>query len=220
MEKKAVVFDLDGTLLDTLDDLTNAVNYVLRAHSYPEISRDKVRGYLGNGARELIKKALPESVEGALFEEYLAEYVEYYGKHSRIETKPYEGVPELLRELKANGISVAVVSNKPDAAVRSLCLEYFGELVDFSVGDKEDIRRKPAADPVFYALKSIGCDRAVFVGDSEVDIETAANAGLPCISLTWGFRDRDMLEKNGATVFADDAETLRNEIIRLLGEGG
>ncbi len=218
MSKKAVVFDLDGTLLDTLDDLTGAVNYFLTKHGYPVRTKSDIRRFLGNGARELIRCSLPESVDEDVLSEYLKEYVEYYNAHSRIETKPYDGVLELLDELKGKGIATVVVSNKPDVAVKELCREYFGDLVDFALGDRDDIERKPSAAPVQYAMNAVGCDRGVFVGDSEVDILTAKNAGLPCVSLTWGFRDRDVLEESGGYCFADNAEQLKACIFELLSE--
>ena len=124
----------------------------------------------------------------------------------------------MLEDLKKRGIYTAVVSNKPDASARKLCEQYFGALIDFSVGDRSDINRKPSADPVMMALNSLGCEKAVFVGDSEVDVETAKNAGLPCVSLTWGFRDRDFLEERGAYCFATDANELENKIFELLGD--
>lgn len=217
MIKKAVVFDLDGTLLDTLCDIANAVNHLLRSHGLPERSISEIREYLGNGARYLIARSLPCQFDDETFEEYLAEYVEYYNANSSVETKPYDGVPELLGGLKARGIYTAIVSNKPDGAVRELSRRYFGDLVDFAVGDRQDIARKPSADPVMYALKALGCHEAVFVGDSEVDVQTAKNAGLTCISLTWGFRDRDQLEKSGAEIFASNADELRNAIFENLG---
>ena len=218
MSKSAVIFDLDGTLLDTLDDLADAVNYFLTTQGYPTVSRQTVRSYLGNGAADLIRRSLPERVDEETFARYVKEYTEYYAAHSAIKTKPYDGVLDILKELKKKGIVTAVVSNKPDIAVRELCRRYFGELVDFSVGDRPDINRKPSAEPVIFAMNSVGCDRAVFVGDSEVDVLTAANAGLPCISLTWGFRDRDFLEERGAIHFADDACQLEKQIFELLAE--
>ncbi len=218
MSKKAVIFDLDGTLLDTLDDLTAAVNYFLRTHGYPERTRSEIRHFLGNGAGYLIKCSLPERVDEDILSEYLREYIEYYNANSSIETKPYEGVTALLDELQKNGIATVVVSNKPDVVARELCREYFGDLVDFALGDREGIDRKPSADPVKYAMKRVGCDRAVFVGDSEVDILTAKNADLSCVCVTWGFRDRDMLEENGGRYFADNAEQLKDHIFELLSE--
>lgn len=216
MTKSAVLFDLDGTLLDTLDDLANAVNHILRKYSYPERTVKEIRSFLGNGALDLVKRSLPEDVGEEELKARLAEYVEYYNAHSKIETKPYDGVLWLLGELKNKGVSVAVVSNKPDPAVKELCREYFGELVDFAMGDRADIARKPSAEPVIYAMSELGCDRAVYVGDSEVDVLTAKNAGLPCISMTWGFRDREILEKCGARYFANDADELNKYICDLL----
>ncbi len=218
MSKKAVIFDLDGTLLDTLDDLTGAVNYILKMHEYPERTRSEIRDFLGNGAKYLIKCSLPEGVDEDILSEYLREYMEYYNAHSRIETKPYKGVTALLDELQRNGVATVVVSNKPDVAVKALCREYFGELVDFALGDREDIDRKPSADPVKYAMDSVGCDRAVFVGDSEVDVLTAKNADLPCVCVTWGFRDRNVLEESGGYCFADSADRLKDHIFELLSE--
>lgn len=218
MSRSAVIFDLDGTLLDTLDDLANAVNHFLRTHGYPERTKNEVRNYLGNGARDLIRRSLPEKVDDGTFAEYVKEYMEYYNAHSQIETKPYDGVLRLLDELKGNGILTAVVSNKPDVAVKDLCRKYFGDLVDFALGDRDDIARKPSAEPVLYAMDAIGCQRAVYVGDSEVDILTARNANLPCVSLAWGFRDREFLEERGAAHLADNAEELKRLIFELLTE--
>ena len=208
MDNKAVIFDLDGTLLDTLADLTDAVNYILVQYGYAEKSMQEIRSYLGDGAAYLIRRALPQSVTEDLFRTILEEYKKYYQAHSKIKTKPYEGIIQSLEALGERGWHIGVVSNKPDAAVRELCRDYFGSLVGFALGDKADINRKPAADPVLYAMKQMQCDRAVFVGDSEVDVLTARNAGMPCISVTWGFRDKDFLAERGATCFADSAEQL------------
>jgi phosphoglycolate phosphatase len=216
MSKRAVIFDLDGTLLDTLDDLTDAVNHILNKYGYPERSRGEVRSFLGNGARDLIKRSLPEGIDDELFEKYLAEYKEYYNAHSAVKTKPYDGVPALLESLKDKGILTAVVSNKPDDAVKELCRRYFGELVNISVGDRADLKRKPDAEPVRFAMDALGCESAVFVGDSEVDVMTAENADLPCVIMTWGFRDKGFLEEYGAKLFADDAEQLEKTIYELL----
>ena len=220
MSKRAVIFDLDGTLLDTLDDLTDAVNHILNKYGYPERSRGEVRSFLGNGARDLIKCSLPSGVEGELFEGYLLEYMEYYKAHSSLKTRPYEGVVDLLKRLKDKAISVAVVSNKPNAAVVELCERYFGELAPLAVGDRADLKRKPDAEPVRFAMDALGCKSAVFVGDSEVDVMTAKNAGLPCVIMTWGFRDKEFLEEYGAKLFADDAEQLEKTIYELLAAEG
>ena len=216
MSKFAVIFDLDGTLLDTLDDLADAVNHILKKHNYPPKSRKDIRSFLGNGARDLMKRSLPEGVEGDLFESLLEEYKDYYNAHSTLKTKPYDGVLDLLKALKDKGISTAVASNKPDDAVRKLCEKYFGDLVDFSVGDRADLKRKPDAEPIRYAMDRLGCENAIFVGDSEVDVMTAKNADLHCISLTWGFRDRDFLAERGAKIFADNAQELEDHIYELM----
>ena len=216
MDNIAVIFDLDGTLLDTLDDLANAVNYMMRKHGFPERTRTAIRRFLGNGARDLMRRSVPIDVEGEDFEKILAEYVEYYNAHSKILTKPYDGVLPLLAELKVDGIKTAVVSNKPDMTVKALCKEYFGDSLDFALGDRPSIKKRPSADPILFAMKELGCERAVYVGDSEVDILAAKNASLPCISLTWGFRDRELLEEQGATHFAGTADELKKQIFSLL----
>lgn len=216
MTNCAVLFDLDGTLLDTYLDLVNAINHMLEKYGYPKRSPEDVRRFLGNGAADLVHRSLPADVDAATEEVFLNEYKEYYNANSKIFTKPYDGVLDVMKSLRDRGIKVAVVSNKPDLTVRGLCLEYFGALADFSVGDRADIKRKPAADPLLFAMKRLGCDRAVYVGDSEVDVEAAKNACMPCVSVTWGFRDRDVLEDCGASVFADSAEELKREILSLL----
>lgn len=218
MNKKAVIFDLDGTLLDTLGDLTDAVNHILTTYGFPKRSEAEVRSYLGNGARELVRLALPGAASESELDKYLEEYKAYYNAHSRIKTKPYDGVIELLRHLRECGVMTAVVSNKPDPAVGILCKEYFGDLLDMSLGDRADIERKPSAEPVKYAMKKLECDRAIYVGDSEVDVMTAKNAGIPCVSLTWGFRDKEALEECGATRFANNSDELKEQIFKLLYE--
>ena len=218
MTKKAVIFDLDGTLLDTLDDLSEAVNYILKKYSMPPRNAREVRSFLGNGARELMRHSLPGTVSEEELDRYLDEYKKYYNAHSKIMTKPYPGVIQLLEELSENGIATAVVSNKPDEATRSLCEEYFGTRISYAIGDRAGVQRKPSAEPVRLAMDALGCDRAVYVGDSEVDVLTAKNAGLPSISLTWGFRDKDLLLESGADHFADNAEDLKALIYRLLSD--
>ena len=215
--KKAVVFDLDGTLLDTLDDLADAVNYIMKKYGYPERSTNEVRRFLGSGAAKLIELSLPVKLGEKEFNDVLEDYKEYYKAHSTEKTRPYDGVLDLLDDLKKMGIRTAVVSNKPDASAIKLCKLYFGERIDFAVGDRDDIARKPSADPVLMAIGALECEKAVFVGDSEVDVETAKNAGLPCVSLTWGFRDRDFLEERGAYCFADNADEIKMKVIEFLG---
>ncbi len=208
---KTVIFDLDGTLLDTLEDLCDSVNFVLRAHGYPERSLDEVRAFVGNGVRRLLERALPEDVSEEMADDCFDEFCEYYGEHSDMKTAPYDGVVDMLKALKRQGISVAVVSNKIDAAVKSLCRKYFGELVSVAVGDRADVPKKPDAALVNIAISELGCGEsscAVYVGDSDVDIETARNVGMDCICVTWGFRDRDLLEKQGGEIFADNTAQL------------
>ena len=202
MHYTSILFDLDGTLLDTLGDLTAAMNRTLTRHGLPERTR------------QLMELCVPAGTDGALFETLLAEYNADYAAHCRIETAPYPGVDALLQQLHAQGGKLAIVSNKPDEAVRALRAEFFADTVPIAVGEKQGIRRKPAPDTLLTAMAQLGAAPAstVYVGDSEVDIATARAAGLPCISVLWGFRDRDALEQAGAQQFAADA----GELARLL----
>ena len=214
MHYTSVLFDLDGTLLDTLGDLTAAMNRTLIRHGLPERTRQQMRAALGNGARRLMELSVPAGTNGALFETLLAEYNADYAAHCRIETAPYPGVDALLRQLHAQGRKLAIVSNKPDEAVRALRAEFFADTVPIAVGEKQGIRRKPAPDTLLTAMAQLGAERTstVYVGDSEVDIATARAAGLPCISVLWGFRDRGLLEQAGAQQFAADT----GELAKLL----
>lgn len=197
------IFDLDGTLLNTLDDLASAVNYALRRNGMPEHSRDAVRRFVGNGVRMLMIRAVPDGELNPQFEEVFDSFREYYMHHSLDTTLPYDGISEMLATLRERGCRLAVVSNKFDAATKELCRHFFADTIDVAVGEHEaeGIRKKPAPDTVIEALNQLGVSRqnAVYVGDSDVDIETARNAGLPCISVLWGFRDRDFLLAHGAT---------------------
>jgi len=199
------IFDLDGTLLDTLGDLAAAVNYALRKHGMPERSIDEVRRFVGNGVRKLMQRAVPEGEENPQFEETFATFRQYYLDHSLDTTHPYDGVPELLKELRSRGCRTAVVSNKFDAATKELCRHFFADTIEVAIGEHEaeGIRKKPAPDTVEEALRQLGevKEKAVYVGDSDVDILTARNSGLPCISVLWGFRDRNFLQAHGATTF-------------------
>ncbi len=191
-----VLFDLDGTLLDTLEDICGAANHTLRELGYPERTLAEMRRFVGNGAEMQMRRSLGADADEETVAKALALYKPYYAAHCQIKTKPYAGVLELMAALKAEGFRLAVVSNKPDEAVRPLVAQR---------------RRKPAPDMVNDALAALGADksRAVYVGDSEVDIETARNAGIPCISVTWGFRDREQLLEAGAAELAADAGELR-----------
>ncbi len=206
-----VLFDLDGTLLDTLEDILDAANHTLRALGYPERTLAEMRRFVGNGAEMQMRRALGADADETAVAKALALYKPYYAAHSQIRTKPYAGVTELMASLKAEGFRLAVVSNKPDEAARPLVAMYFGTLADVVMGESAQRRRKPAPDMVNDALAALGADRsrAVYVGDSEVDIETAKNAGIPCISVTWGFRDREQLTEAGASELADTAQALR-----------
>ena len=199
------IFDLDGTLLDTLDDLAASVNYALRTHGMPAHSTDDVRRFVGNGVRKLMERAVPDGADNPLFEEAFATFRQHYMTHSLDTTRPYKGVPETLAALKARGCRLAVVSNKMMAATQELCRHFFPDTVEVAIGEHEaeGIRKKPAPDTVYAALRQLGVekDHAVYVGDSDVDIQTAANAGLPCISVLWGFRDKDFLIQHGAKTF-------------------
>ena len=197
-----ILFDLDGTLLDTMADLTDAVNYALGVHGYPSRTMDEVRSFVGNGAARLLALSVPE---GEDYQPALATYQAYYRTHCQIKTGPYPGVVEALAQLSKH-YPVAIVSNKPDAATKTLCADYFPGVL--ARGEAADCPRKPAPDMLFQAMKTLGVDKAIYVGDSEVDVITAGNAGMPCISVTWGFRDREELLEAGAKYLCDDAAQL------------
>ncbi len=198
--KNAIIFDLDGTLLDTLDDLRDALNHALAAHAYPTRTLDETRRFVGNGIRNLVARGVPAGTAEADIDAVFATFKPYYQAHCLDKTRPYEGILELLERLKQTGYPTAVVSNKADAAVQTLCDRFFPGVVDFAVGERQNVRRKPAPDSVFAALDALKVSReqAVYVGDSEVDIQTAHNAGLPCISVAWGFRTEKTLLEAGA----------------------
>jgi len=204
MSYDTYIFDLDGTLLDTLQDLATSVNYALRQHRMPEHSIDDVRRFVGNGVRRLMERAVPEGAANPAFEAAFATFREYYMEHSLDTTRPYDGIPELIHELKQRGCRMAVVSNKMMAATQELVHHFFPE-IEVAIGEHEaeGIRKKPAPDTVFAAMKQLGQGSAVYVGDSDVDLATARNSGLPCISVLWGFRDREFLLAHGATTFVE-----------------
>ena len=207
-----ILFDLDGTLLDTLEDLLDATNYALKVHGFPERTLAELRRFVGNGAENQIRLssggADPETVQ-----KILATYKPYYTEHCQIKTRPYEGVLEALAVLKEK-YPIAIVSNKPDAAVKALCADYFPGL--YALGEAADCPRKPAADMVYKAMKAIGVEKCVYVGDSEVDVLTARNAGVPCVSVLWGFRDKEDMEAVGGDIFCERTEELAKVIERTV----
>ena len=210
------IFDLDGTLLDTLDDLAPSTNYALREFGLPERSRDEVRRFVGNGVRRLMQQAVPEGERDPRFEEVLATFREHYLHHGMDNTRPYPGIMPMLAHLREEGHATAVVSNKFDAATKSLCAHYFGTLIDVAIGESERIRRKPAPDTVIEAMRLLGAkkEQSIYIGDSDVDIATAKACAIPCVSVLWGFRDRDFLLAHGATVFISQPE----EMVKMVSE--
>lgn len=210
--RKFYIFDLDGTLLNTLDDLWASVNHSLAQNYLPPRSKEEVRSFLGNGAKELLRKSVPSDCDTQTFEQVFSCFRQHYVAHAMDTTRPYEGVIELLAQLKNKGIRTAIVSNKPNAAVQELYHHFFEDVVDIAIGECPEVRRKPSPDMLLKALEQLGCSQedALYVGDSEVDIATASNSGLPCISVSWGFRDRDFLLTHGATVIIDHPSELLN----------
>jgi len=201
---RAIVFDLDGTLLDTLDDLANAANWALRRNGMPVRSLAEIRQFVGNGVRRLIERAVPEGTDEALFERTFDDFKHYYVNHCQERTCLYDGIPELLCVLKEKGYKLAIVSNKLQAGVDELYERYFRDMVEVALGEQPQWQRKPAPDMVLEAMKRLGvtADEAIYIGDSDVDMATARNSGLSCISVLWGFRDREFLVAHGATCFA------------------
>ena len=204
--KTGILFDLDGTLLDTLEDLKDGVNHALRAFGYPEHSPAEVRDMVGNGARVLIEKAVPQGAEA---EPVLRCFREYYQSHCRVKTKPYPRIKKAMARI-GKEFPIAIVSNKPDTAVKKLCAEFFPGV--YAQGEQPGCPRKPAPDMLKLAMEKIGVDTCIYVGDSEVGVLTARNTGVPCLSVTWGFRDRRVLEEAGADWFCHDPESLPEAI--------
>jgi len=211
MKYQLAIFDLDGTLLDTLDDLADSVNVVMNRFGYPVRNLTEIRSFVGNGIRKLIERSAPKDTPTEELDRVFEQFKVYYGVHCADKTKPYEGIMELLQQLKQQGIKLAVVSNKGDYAVQILCEQYFPGIFDIAVGAREGVARKPAPDTVNEVLKNLQMDKsqAVYIGDSEVDVQTAQNAGMDCIAVDWGFRDKEILEKAGAeTIVSTPAKIL------------
>ena len=210
MKYDTYIFDLDGTLLSTLEDLKSSCNYALVAHNMPERTFEEVRMFVGNGVKRLMELAVPNGLDNPQFNSVFSLFKEHYLEHSLDTTKPYDGVVEMLKTLQDNGKHIAVVSNKFYTATQELCKHFFGDLVPVAIGEREDIRKKPAPDTVDEAFKQLGVSRenAVYIGDSDVDVATARNSNLPCISVLWGFRDKDFLIEHGATTFVNSTQEL------------
>lgn len=205
-----MIFDLDGTILNTLEDLTDSLNVVLSQYQYPQRTLSEVRGFVGNGIRLLVRRAMPDGLPETALDLLYQDFIRYYQQHCMDKTGPYEGIPELLQEVRARGYRTAVVSNKADSAVKVLCDRYFDGLFDMAVGEQDGIPRKPAPDSVNQILSSlqISRERAVYIGDSDVDIATARNAGLDGIIVTWGFKDMAFLKEKGAECLVSDPKEI------------
>ena len=197
------IFDLDGTLLNTINDLAASTNYALRQSGMPERTVDEVRQFVGNGVKKLMERAIPNGLDNPQFESTYQAFRNHYLKHSLDTTQPYPHIIKMLARLKSENKNIAVVSNKFYAATQELCRHFFSDYVTVAIGERDNIRKKPAPDTVLEAMKQLGVttEGTVYVGDSEVDVETASNSGLPCISVLWGFRDKEFLKQHGATTF-------------------
>lgn len=195
-----IIFDLDGTLLNTLEDLSDSVNHALRHSGFPERTIDEIRSFVGNGVAKLMERAIPQGMDNPLYEEALSVFKEHYELHCKDKTRPYDGIIPMLDELCQKGYKLGIVSNKFDAAVKELSGIYFGDRVLSSIGESGKIRKKPAPDTVYQALEELSskAEQSVYVGDSDVDIQTASNVPMRCISVTWGFRSRSRLIDAGA----------------------
>ena len=210
MKYTIAIFDLDGTILNTLEDLADSTNYALKTCGYPERTMDEVRQFVGNGIRKLMERAVPEGTPVEEIDRVHETFTAHYKVHCADKTRPYDGIMELLQNLKKDGCKLAVVSNKADYGVQELCKQYFDGVFDFAVGEREGIRKKPAPDSVNEVLKTLECsrDRAVYIGDSDVDIQTAANAQMDHIIVEWGFRDVPFLIAKGAKVLVEKPEEI------------
>lgn len=199
---KTIIFDLDGTLLNTLLDLKESTNYALRRFGYPERTLDEIRYFVGDGVRKLIERAVPDDCKN--IDECLAVFKKHYEKNMYNNTGAYNSIELILKELRSNGVKIGVVSNKFDLAVKELCEKYFSGLVDVAIGQNDEIPPKPSPFGVFKAMKELDAEKisTIYVGDSEIDVQTAQNAGIPCIGVTWGFRGRAYLE--GADFIIDE----------------
>ncbi|MBO7252662.1 MAG: HAD-IA family hydrolase [Oscillospiraceae bacterium] len=208
-----LLFDLDGTLLDTLEDLLDATNHTLKVLGYPARNLEELRRFVGNGAANQLRLALPENVDDSVLKQALEIYKPYYTNHCQIKTRPYAGIVQALEELQKR-YPIAIVSNKPDSAVKELCRVYFPGI--YALGESVGCPRKPAADMVWKAMETIGVQRCIYIGDSEVDVLTAANAGVPCLSVLWGFRDKEDIQAVGGMHFCEETGRLQAAIEELI----
>ncbi len=210
MKYNAIIFDLDGTLLNSLEDIRDSVNEILDRYHYPQRSLEQIRSFVGNGAINLIRRALPEGISEQEVEKCLQEYSNYYYEHSRHKTCPYHGIVSLLEQLKEKGFKLGVVSNKDEATVKDLCESYFPSLLSVVVGDSQGYQKKPAPDNIMRAISQLQTEKeaTLYVGDSEVDIETARNCALDSVLVSWGFREREVLLQKGAKVIIDCPDEL------------
>lgn len=215
--KTAIILDLDGTILNTLDDLCDSVNAALKKGGFPLRTLDEVRNFVGNGAKNLIIRSLGDNANEETIEKTLSDFKAHYETNKTNKTAPYAGMLEALDELKTRGCKLAIVSNKHDDAVQGLYNQFFSETCDFALGNCDFLPKKPAPDMILYALKKIGktVEDAVYIGDSEVDVTTAKNTNIPCISVSWGFRDKNILEVAGAEIIVDTPDELLKALKNL-----
>lgn len=213
---EAVIFDLDGTILDTLGDLTNSVNFALLKNGLPARTQTEVNSFVGNGIRLLIERAVPENTAKDVTDLCFEDFKSHYRDNSAVLTKAYDGIGELLISLRQKGIKTAVVSNKADFAVKTLVVDYFNGLFDYSAGEKDNVRRKPYPDSVLNAIEYLGVnkEKCLYIGDSDVDIQTARNTGIKCISVTWGFRSKEFLESFSPDYIVNSPQ----EILNIIGD--
>lgn len=214
MKYEAIIFDLDGTILNTLPDLTQSVNFALNTYNYPTRTIDEVRTFIGNGVGLLIRRSLPSETDEETVNNVLLLFKKHYSEHYADKTVPYDGIAELLKQLKVQGYKLAVVSNKFNSAVKALCDKFFYGFFDFVLGETENIPRKPAPDSLNFAIENLNVkkDKVLYIGDSEVDIKTAKNSGVNCLSVLWGFKDKEFLIENGASNFAVSPKDILNSL--------
>ncbi len=213
--KDTVIFDLDGTLLNTLDDLADSVNFSLAELNYPTRTREEICSFVGNGVAVLVELSIPDGKNNPNFEKCLAIFKEHYAHNMENKTAPYDGIMDMLATVKSKGFKTAIVSNKFDLAVKNISNKFFGELIDYALGESDKIQRKPAPDSIYKALEELNADisKAIYVGDSEVDCITAKNANIDLVAVSWGFRSADTLKQNGATVILDAPSQLAKYLL-------